>query len=166
MTGKIFTRAAANLFFNQKSGNVLFSSVVSFTFFVFLCFFCLFVCFLKLKTYILIHIGLCGWLSDKKNFHPADFRKQANYFWSYDRKKKITYQITKATYHLLVQTYHLCMYTLGKSKIFLLQLNTLFEFTVVLVAKRRLDIYSTIYVFDYLFLTICFSYFIFTLQRF
>ena len=44
MTGKIFTRAAANLFFNQYSGYVLFFSVVSFTFFVFLCFFaCLFV---------------------------------------------------------------------------------------------------------------------------
>ena len=46
-------------FFNQFSGDILFSSLVSFALFVFL-FFCLFVCFLKIKLYILIHIRLCG----------------------------------------------------------------------------------------------------------
>ena len=55
------------IFRNRFSWDILFSSLVSFAFFVFL-FFCLFVCFLKLKTYILIHIRLCGRVSDKKNF--------------------------------------------------------------------------------------------------
>ena len=96
-------------FFSQFSGDILFSSLVSFTFFVFcffffllvclffaffllvclfftffclfVCFllffaclfvfcffFCLFVCFLKLKIYILIHIPLCGRVSDHKIF--------------------------------------------------------------------------------------------------
>ena len=36
--------------------------------FVFCFFFCLFVCFLKLKIYILIHIPLCGRVSDHKIF--------------------------------------------------------------------------------------------------
>ena len=44
MPGKIFTRAAANLFFNQYSGYALLFSLVSFAFFLFLRFFaCLFV---------------------------------------------------------------------------------------------------------------------------
>ena len=62
-------------FFNRFSGDILFSSLVSFAFFAFLfcccccccCwvflfyyFFCLFIWFLKLKIYILIHIGLYG----------------------------------------------------------------------------------------------------------
>ena len=75
-------------FFSQFSGDILFSSLVSFTFFVFcffffacllvfcffllvclfFAFFCLFVCFLKLKIYILIHIPLCGRVSDHKIF--------------------------------------------------------------------------------------------------
>ena len=75
-------------FFYPFSGDILFSSLAFFAFFVFLfaflaclysclffllvcilvCFFCLFVCFLKLKIYILIHIRLCGRVSDKKIF--------------------------------------------------------------------------------------------------
>ena len=39
-----------------------------FCFFLYSCFFCLFVCFLKLKTCILIHIRLCGRVSDKNSF--------------------------------------------------------------------------------------------------
>ena len=63
----------------------LFSSLFSFVFFVFLFFFVLFFCFVfvlffKLKIYVLIHIRLCGRVSDKKNFHPADFRKQDHFF--------------------------------------------------------------------------------------
>ena len=34
-----------------------------------------FLVFLKQKIYILIHIQLCGWVSEK-NFHQADFQKQ------------------------------------------------------------------------------------------
>ena len=44
--------------------------------FLYSCFFCLLVCFLKSKIYILTHIWQCGLVSDKKKFHPADFRKQ------------------------------------------------------------------------------------------
>ena len=56
VTRKIFAGAVANLFFlNLFSGNILFSSLVSFV--VVFCFFCLFVYFLKLKVYILIHVA-------------------------------------------------------------------------------------------------------------
>ena len=75
VTRKIFARAVANLFFlNLFSGNILFSSLVSFV--VVFCFFCLFVYFLKLKVYILIHVAY----ERQKHFHPADFREQ-NYFF-------------------------------------------------------------------------------------
>ena len=64
------TRAAA-IFFSCFSGDIFFSSLVSFVFFVscflFVCF--LFVCLLDVlwnkKMYILIHIWLCGRVSDK-----------------------------------------------------------------------------------------------------
>ena len=58
------------IFFNRFSGNILFSSLLSFAFNVFLFFyvFCLFVCFSKLKKYILIHTRLCGRVSEKKVF--------------------------------------------------------------------------------------------------
>ena len=58
------------IFLNRFSGDILFSSLVSFAFFVFsfFFFFCLFACFLKLKMYVLIHIQLCGQVSDKKFF--------------------------------------------------------------------------------------------------
>ena len=78
---KIFTQAAANLFFNQFPENIIFSSLFCFCFcfcfFCFLVFFCfvlllfLLVClfaFLKLKIYILIHTQLWGRASDKKIF--------------------------------------------------------------------------------------------------
>ena len=67
------------IFLNRFFGDILLSSLVSFAFFVFcfFVFFCLLVCFLKLKTYILIHIRLCGLVS---NFLPAGFRKQDYFF--------------------------------------------------------------------------------------
>ena len=56
------------IIFNRFSGDVLFSSLVSFVFFYY-CFFCLFICcFLKLKMYILIHIRLSRRVSHKKIF--------------------------------------------------------------------------------------------------
>ena len=66
---KMFTRVAANLFLYRFSGDILFSSLVSFDFFAFLFFFfaCLFV-FLKSKMYILTHIRLCRRVSDKGIF--------------------------------------------------------------------------------------------------
>ena len=71
VTRKTFTRAAANSIFNRFSGDIIFSSLVYFASFVFLFFFaCLFVCFFKVKIYILIHIRLCGWVSEK-NFSPG-----------------------------------------------------------------------------------------------
>ena len=68
---------AAAIFFSCFSGDILFSSLVSFVFFVscflfvclFVCFFFLFVCLLDVlwnkKMYILIYIWLCGRVSDK-----------------------------------------------------------------------------------------------------
>ena len=72
-------------FFNRSSGNILFSSSVSFSFFWNLVFFCfwffwLFVCFLKLKIYILIHIRLCGRVSDKKIFTRPISGNKATFF--------------------------------------------------------------------------------------
>ena len=72
MTRKIFTWATtfffSFFFFCIHSPELFFfSSLVSFTFFVFL-FFCLYVSFLKLTICILIHIRLCGQVSDKKYF--------------------------------------------------------------------------------------------------
>ena len=68
VTRKIYTQAAANLFFYRFSGDILFSFLISFAF-LFL-FFCLFLClfFLKIKVYIPIHIRQCGRVSDKKIF--------------------------------------------------------------------------------------------------
>ena len=57
-------------FFYRFSGDILFSSLVSFVFFYYcFLFVCLFICcFLKLKMYILIHIRLSRRVSHKKIF--------------------------------------------------------------------------------------------------
>ena len=63
-----YLHPGVNLFFNQFSGDILFSCLVSFAF-LYSCFCCcLFVCFLKLKVYILIHIRLCVRVSDIEIF--------------------------------------------------------------------------------------------------
>ena len=67
-------------FFNRFSGDILFSSLVFFAFFD-SCFFVVCLMRFKLNMYILIHNRLCGWVSDKKNFHPANFRKQGFIFF-------------------------------------------------------------------------------------
>ena len=76
---KIFTWLAANLFFNQFSGDILFSFLVSFTFF-YSRFFFFVACFLKLKMYILIHIRPCRWVSDKKFFTQPIYGNKT-FFW-------------------------------------------------------------------------------------
>ena len=115
------------IFLNRFSGNILFSSLVSFVFlyswvcfvlyswvcfvFVFFClfflfFFGLFVCLMKLKFYILIHIRLCGWMSDKKNFtrpisgnkttfigHTFEGKETSNYFKTLSQED---YQLTES----------------------------------------------------------------------
>ena len=56
--------------------------------------------FLKVKTYIImIHIRLCGRLSDKK-FHPADFRKQDYFFLPLWDFKCYCYEIDNAAIQL------------------------------------------------------------------
>ena len=77
---KIFTWLAANLFFNQFSGDILFSFLVSFTFFYSRFFFFFVACFLKLKMYILIHIRPCRWVSDKKFFTQPIYGNKT-FFW-------------------------------------------------------------------------------------
>ena len=74
VTRKIFTRAASiyiYIFLSIFQRCFLFFFGF-FCFFWFLCFFLFVCCFLKLKMYILIHIWLCGWVSDK-NFSPGQF---------------------------------------------------------------------------------------------
>ena len=68
VTRKIYTQAAANLFFYRYSGDILFSFLIFFAFFILV--FCLFIClfFLKIKMYIPIHIWQYGRVSDKKIF--------------------------------------------------------------------------------------------------
>ena len=66
-------------FLSRFSGDIIFSSLVYFAFLI-LVFLLLFVwCFLNLKMYILMHILLCGRVSD--SFHLADFRKQDYFFF-------------------------------------------------------------------------------------
>ena len=50
LTRKIFTRAAANFFFNQFSGDIAFSSLVSFAFFFVFLFFLFFYLFFEIKN--------------------------------------------------------------------------------------------------------------------
>ena len=47
---------------------------------LFSCFLCFFVCFLKLKIYILIHIRLCGRVSNKKIFTRPICRNKTTFF--------------------------------------------------------------------------------------
>ena len=66
-------------FFNQFSGDIIFSSLDSFAFFLFL-FFCLFACFFKLIINILIHIRLCSRVSDAKMFSRPISGNKATFF--------------------------------------------------------------------------------------
>ena len=65
-------------FFDRFSRDILFSSLVSFAFFDS----CFLLCyFLNLKMYILIHIRLCGRVSDKK-ISPSRFPEtRLTFFW-------------------------------------------------------------------------------------
>ena len=78
VTRKNFTRAAAKKKFFMDFPKIFY--IVSFVFFVFmlLSFFLPVYLFFEIKI-ILIHIRLCGQVSDKKIFHQADFRK--DYFF-------------------------------------------------------------------------------------
>ena len=127
-TRKIFTRAAVNLFFLTDFPEIfyfllqflLYFCILGFAlfcilgfalflfFFVFfvLFFFGLFVCLMKLKFYILMHIRLCGWMSDKKNFtrpisgnkttfigHTFEGKETSNYFKTLSQED---YQLTES----------------------------------------------------------------------
>ena len=83
VTKKIFTQAAANLFFNQFFGDILFFSSVSFAS-IGSCFLIWFVCcFLKLIMYILLHIRLCGRMSHKRYFTQPISGNKNTFFWPY-----------------------------------------------------------------------------------
>ena len=83
VTKKIFTQAAANLFFNQFFGDILFFSSVSFAS-IGSCFLIWFVCcFLKLIMYILLHIRLCGRMSHKRYFTQPTSGNKNTFFWPY-----------------------------------------------------------------------------------
>ena len=69
------------LLFNRFSVDILFPSLVSFTFFCILLFFLLFTCFLKLKIYIPIHIRLRRRVSDKNFFTRPISRKKTTFFF-------------------------------------------------------------------------------------
>ena len=74
-------------FFNQFSGYFLFCSLGSFAFLSLVLFCVLVWCFLKLKIYILIHIWLCGWISDKNIFTWPISRNKATCFFGLTKKK-------------------------------------------------------------------------------
>ena len=76
VTNKIFTRAAANLFFKS-----IFQRYSIFFFSFFCCFFCLFVCLLKLKIYILLHSRLWGRVENKKHFTRPISGNKTTSFW-------------------------------------------------------------------------------------
>ena len=83
LTGKIFTRAAANLFFNRFSGDILFFSIVSFAFLYscfFLCFLCLFIYLFEIRNIYLIYIWSCGRVSDK-NISLGRFPETKRFFY-------------------------------------------------------------------------------------
>ena len=62
--------------------SIFFFSFLSFLYSFFVFVFFLLICFLKLKMYILIHIRLCGRVSDKSSPpSPADFQKQDHFFF-------------------------------------------------------------------------------------
>ena len=68
------------------STDILFSYLVSFAFCLlvllfFLRFFCFFCFIFKSKIYILIHIRLCGRVSDKKIFTRPISGNKINFFW-------------------------------------------------------------------------------------
>ena len=77
VTRIIFPRATAVFFFFWV---ILFFSLVYFAFFdpCFLLFVC---CFFNLKRYILTHIWLRGWVSDKKTFTRPIFGNKTTFFW-------------------------------------------------------------------------------------
>ena len=79
VTRKIFTQTVTNLFKSNFWRYYLF--YISFLCFIWFLF--LFVCliFLKLKMYILIHIWLCGQVSDKKIFIQLIFRNKTTFFF-------------------------------------------------------------------------------------
>ena len=76
---KNFIRAAANLFFQAIFRKYSLFFITFDTFFDS----CLFVvcCFLKWKMYILIHIRLCGWVSDKNIFTRPISENKTLFFW-------------------------------------------------------------------------------------
>ena len=92
VTRKIFTRPAANLFFfNRFSGDILFSSLVSFAFLIL----ALFVwCFSNLKMHILSHIRLCERVSDKHFFIRSISGNKTTFFCGLT-KWKIIYAMFK-----------------------------------------------------------------------
>ena len=78
-------------FTDTVRNNSIFFLLSSFGFFSFSLFFSTFFCFLfacvcfKKKVYILIHIRLCGRVSDKRNFTLPISENKSTFFWS---KKK------------------------------------------------------------------------------
>ena len=88
-------------FFNRFSGEIFFSSLVSFDFFCILFFFfCLFVCFSKLKLNNLTHIRLYGEGEWSKYFYPVDFR--------FLETRLLFFRLTEtvlSSYHRLIATF-------------------------------------------------------------
>ena len=95
------------------SSDILFSTLVSFAFYV-LVFFLFF--FFKLKIYILIHIRLCGWVSDKKNFTRPISGNKTTFFWPDVEIDKIE-KFLNAYFMFSVNGFH--MYTHSDLKLLL-----------------------------------------------
>ena len=79
MTRKTCTLAAAYLGFFINFPDILSYYLFFFSLFCFFFLLFLLVCFLKLKIYILIHIRLCGRVSDKNIFTRSISRKKTTF---------------------------------------------------------------------------------------
>ena len=79
VTRKIFAQLAANLFVLLDYPKVFSFLLVLFAFFCILAFFSLACYFLQLKIYVMLHIRLCGRMSDKKKFTRSMSRNKSTF---------------------------------------------------------------------------------------
>ena len=95
---KIFTRAAANLFFNRFSRDFFLSSLVSFAFFVFLFIFLLVCLFFEIKNIYSDTHSTMRVVCDKNFFTQPISGNKTTFFWpEYNMTK-----IFQASYNLLI----------------------------------------------------------------
>ena len=131
-------RAAANFFLSILRRYSIF--FFSFFRFFYIVVFCLFVWFLKIKIYILIHIRLCGQVSDKKNFTRSISGNKTLCFWP-----------NKYFYHMIIIATLLLSLT-GKYSFILKYRSSYWRCSVRKVALRCFVKFTGIHLYRSLFL--------------